>query len=104
MLRAAGVASDIRREEPYCGIEAYEFDVPTQDGADAFGRYLVRMEEMRQSVRLMKQALESPRPEISVYAPRMIVIKIKPEKIRDVIGKGGAVIRAITEETGTSVP
>jgi len=52
---------------------------------------------------LMKQALETPRTEISVYAPRMIVIKIKPEKIRDVIGKGGAVIRAITEETGTTI-
>jgi polyribonucleotide nucleotidyltransferase len=52
---------------------------------------------------LMKQALEAPRPEISAYAPRMIVIKIKPEKIRDVIGKGGAVIRAITEETGTTI-
>ncbi len=52
---------------------------------------------------LMKQALDSPRPEISAYAPRMIVIKIKPEKIRDVIGKGGAVIRAITEETGTTI-
>ena len=52
---------------------------------------------------LMKQALENPRSEISAYAPRMIVIKIKPEKIRDVIGKGGAVIRAITEETGTTI-
>jgi len=52
---------------------------------------------------LMKQALDSPRTEISAYAPRMIVIKIKPEKIRDVIGKGGAVIRAITEETGTTI-
>jgi polyribonucleotide nucleotidyltransferase len=52
---------------------------------------------------LMRQALEMPRPEISAYAPRMIVIKIKPEKIRDVIGKGGAVIRAITEETGTTI-
>jgi polyribonucleotide nucleotidyltransferase len=51
----------------------------------------------------MKQALDHPRPEISAYAPRMIVIKIKPEKIRDVIGKGGAVIRAITEETGTTI-
>jgi polyribonucleotide nucleotidyltransferase len=51
----------------------------------------------------MRQALESPRPEISAYAPRMIIIKIKPEKIRDVIGKGGAVIRAITEETGTTI-
>ncbi len=52
---------------------------------------------------LMKQALETPRAEISAYAPRMIVIKIKPEKIRDVIGKGGAVIRALTEETGTTI-
>ena len=54
-------------------------------------------------LRLMKQALEMPRAEISAYAPRMITIKIKPEKIRDVIGKGGAVIRAITEETGTTI-
>jgi polyribonucleotide nucleotidyltransferase len=51
----------------------------------------------------MRQALEGARAEISAYAPRMIIIKIKPEKIRDVIGKGGAVIRAITEETGTTI-
>ncbi len=51
----------------------------------------------------MKNALETPRTEISAYAPRMITMKIKPEKIRDVIGKGGAVIRALTEETGTSI-
>ncbi len=51
----------------------------------------------------MKTALETPRTELSAYAPRMIIIKIKPEKIRDVIGKGGAVIRALTEETGTSI-
>ncbi len=51
----------------------------------------------------MKTALETPRTELSAYAPRMITLKIKPEKIRDVIGKGGAVIRALTEETGTSI-
>jgi polyribonucleotide nucleotidyltransferase len=51
----------------------------------------------------MKQAVDSPRTELSAYAPRMITMKIKPEKIRDVIGKGGAVIRAITEETGTTI-
>ena len=51
----------------------------------------------------MKSAIDSPRAELSAYAPRMITIKIKPEKIRDVIGKGGAVIRAITEETGTTI-
>ena len=52
---------------------------------------------------LMRQTLATPRAELSAYAPRMITIKIKPEKIRDVIGKGGAVIRAITEETGTTI-
>ena len=51
----------------------------------------------------MKQALEAPRAELSAWAPRMITMKIKPEKIRDVIGKGGAVIRALTEETGTTI-
>ncbi|MEI7969648.1 MAG: polyribonucleotide nucleotidyltransferase [Betaproteobacteria bacterium] len=51
----------------------------------------------------MKGALQTPRSELSTFAPRMMVIKIKPEKIRDVIGKGGAVIRSITEETGTTI-
>jgi polyribonucleotide nucleotidyltransferase len=51
----------------------------------------------------MKSAIETPRTELSAFAPRMITIKIKPDKIRDVIGKGGAVIRAITEETGTTI-
>ena len=52
---------------------------------------------------LMRQALAAPRGELSNFAPRMITIKINPEKIRDVIGKGGAVIRALTEETGTQI-
>ena len=51
----------------------------------------------------MKTSLDGARTEISAYAPRMIVMKINPQKIRDVIGKGGAVIRALTEETGTSI-
>ncbi|PZP58507.1 MAG: polyribonucleotide nucleotidyltransferase, partial [Azospira oryzae] len=52
---------------------------------------------------LMKQAMPATKPEISVHAPRIIKMKINPEKIRDVIGKGGAVIRALTEETGTTI-
>ncbi|HSF47688.1 MAG TPA: polyribonucleotide nucleotidyltransferase [Burkholderiales bacterium] len=52
---------------------------------------------------LMQQALPQARGEISPFAPRIMTMKIKPEKIRDVIGKGGAVIRALTEETGTSI-
>jgi polyribonucleotide nucleotidyltransferase len=52
---------------------------------------------------IMKQAMPDVRPEVSDFAPRMIKMKINPEKIRDVIGKGGAVIRALTEETGTTI-
>jgi polyribonucleotide nucleotidyltransferase len=52
---------------------------------------------------IMNQVIAAPRKEMSVYAPRIITLKIPPEKIRDVIGKGGVTIRAITEETGTSV-
>ncbi len=52
---------------------------------------------------IMKQSMPHVRAEVSAHAPRMIKIKINPDKIRDVIGKGGAVIRALTEETGTTI-
>ena len=51
----------------------------------------------------MQEAMPHGRTELSNFAPRLITIKINPEKIRDVIGKGGAVIRALTEETGTQI-
>ncbi|HEX5340610.1 MAG TPA: polyribonucleotide nucleotidyltransferase [Gammaproteobacteria bacterium] len=51
----------------------------------------------------MKEVLDTPRAELSEFAPRIITMKIHPDKIRDVIGKGGAVIRALTEETGTTI-
>ena len=52
---------------------------------------------------IMKQAIEGSRSELSSYAPRILKIKINPDKIRDVIGKGGVVIRGIQEETGTTI-
>jgi polyribonucleotide nucleotidyltransferase len=54
-------------------------------------------------IQKMNEIISAPRQEMSEYAPRMIVFKINPEKIRDVIGKGGATIRALTEETGTTI-
>jgi polyribonucleotide nucleotidyltransferase len=51
----------------------------------------------------MNKAISTPRSELSEYAPRIIAIKINPERIRDVIGKGGATIRALTEETGCTI-
>ncbi len=55
--RGSGVDFDIRRDEPYCGYEQYEFDVPLHTDGDVFARYLVRMEEMRQSLRIIEQAI-----------------------------------------------
>nr|WP_211324631.1 polyribonucleotide nucleotidyltransferase [Orbus hercynius] len=52
---------------------------------------------------VMEQAINRPRNEISEFAPRIYTMKINPEKIRDIIGKGGATIRALTEETGTTI-
>ncbi len=52
---------------------------------------------------IMQQSIEQPREDISKYAPRIITLKIHPDKIRDVIGKGGSVIRALTEETGAKI-
>jgi polyribonucleotide nucleotidyltransferase len=54
-------------------------------------------------LKVMEEAIGKPREDISEFAPRIHTIKINPEKIRDVIGKGGAVIRALTEETGTTI-
>jgi polyribonucleotide nucleotidyltransferase len=52
---------------------------------------------------IMQQAISEPREDISPFAPRIITLKIHPDKIRDVIGKGGSVIRALTEETGAKI-
>ncbi|MCC6169552.1 MAG: NADH dehydrogenase (quinone) subunit D [Caldilineaceae bacterium] len=57
MLRGSGVDWDLRRDMPYAGYEHYDFKVPVQPAGDSFARYLVRMEEMRQSVRIIQQAM-----------------------------------------------
>jgi len=56
-LRGSGVAFDIRKANPYCGYEQFEFDIPTGQNGDVYDRYLVRMEELKQSIRIIQQAL-----------------------------------------------
>ena len=56
-LRASGVAYDVRKDHPYSGYEQYDFDVPVGTVGDCYDRYLVRMEEIRQSLRIIEQAL-----------------------------------------------
>lgn len=87
------------------GITALQMDIKIQGiTKEIMHAALVQAKEGRMHILgIMKQALPSTREEISEHAPRIIKIKINPEKIRDVIGKGGAVIRALTEETGTTI-
>ena len=58
VLRAAGVKWDLRKAMPYSGYDQYEFDIPTAQNGDTYDRYTVRMEEMRQSVRIIRQAVD----------------------------------------------
>jgi polyribonucleotide nucleotidyltransferase len=87
------------------GVTALQMDIKIQGiTKEIMHAALTQAREGRMHIlEKMKQAVDHPREQLSAYAPRMITIKIKPEKIRDVIGKGGAVIRSITEETGTTI-
>ncbi len=58
MLRASGVKWDLRKDRPYSGYEQYDFDAPTRSEGDVYARYLLRLEEMRQALRIVEQALD----------------------------------------------
>ena len=73
-LRASGIAYDVRKARPYLGYDEYDFDVPVGVVGDAYDRYLVRMEEMRQSIRILQQALvRVPDGPINVQDPAVIL-------------------------------
>jgi len=74
MLRASGVAYDVRRDRPYLDYETYDFDIALGEHGDVYDRYLVRMEEMRQSVRIIDQALDRlPDGPLNADDPRVIL-------------------------------
>jgi len=58
VLRAAGLPWDLRRTEPYCGYETYDFDIPTETSADGWGRFRVRVRELHESLKIIEQALD----------------------------------------------
>ena len=95
-FKVAGTAS---------GITALQMDIKiTGITKEIMHAALVQAREGRLHIlEKMRGAMETARTDLSAWAPRMITFKIKPDKIRDVIGKGGAVIRALTEETGTTI-
>jgi polyribonucleotide nucleotidyltransferase len=87
------------------GVTALQMDIKIQGITKEIMQVaLAQAKEGRMHILgLMKQALDAHRGEVSEFAPRMVTMKINPEKIRDVIGKGGAVIRGLQEETGTVI-
>jgi NADH-quinone oxidoreductase subunit D len=62
VLRAAGLPHDLRKSDPYLGYDTYDFEVPTETGCDAYSRYLVRLHEMAESLRIVEQALDRLEP------------------------------------------
>ena len=73
-LRASGVDYDVRKDNPYYDYETYDFDVPVGEHGDIYDRYLCRMEEMRQSLRLLRQAIDRlPDGPMNVQDPRVIL-------------------------------
>jgi NADH-quinone oxidoreductase subunit D len=77
ILRATGLPWDLRKSQPYCGYETYDFDVPTQQSCDVYGRYLVRMDEMDQSLRLIEQCVDR----LAAARPQRDPIMIENAKI-----------------------
>ena len=72
VLRSAGLAWDLRKTLPYCGYETYEFDVPTAATADVWGRYQVRVAEIRESLKIVEQAMDRLRPGPIMVADKKI--------------------------------
>jgi NADH-quinone oxidoreductase subunit D len=100
ILRSAGVPVDLRKDEPYSGYETYDFDVPVSTDADAYARYLLRLAEMRESLRIVEQALErleEPGP-VMVEDPKVgwpVKLSVGP----DGIGNDEAYLHHIMEES-----
>ena len=100
-LRGSGVERDLRKDNPYLGYEQYEFDVPVSDDGDCYGRYLVRMEEMRQSLRIVEQVLDKmPDGPINVVDPKNTL----PEKEKVLMSMEELIHHFIVTTQGIDAP
>ncbi len=85
-LRGSGVDWDLRRDQPYCGYENYDFDVIVEDGCDTWARYVARLKEMRESCKIIHQALDKLKPgPILADAPK-IVLPPKQDTVNTIEG------------------
>ncbi len=72
ILRATGLPHDLRKSQPYAGYETYEFDVPTETTCDAYGRFLIRIREMKESLKIVEQCLDRLQPGPVMVADKKI--------------------------------
>lgn len=82
VLRGAGVAYDIRKAYPYLGYETYDFDIPTKPEGDSYARYMVRMQEMLESSRIIYQALDRLKPGPVIVDNRKVALPPRAELAR----------------------
>ena len=83
VIRAAGVPYDIRKVYPYLGYETYDFDIPTRTEGDSYARYMVRLEEMLESIKLIDQTLKRLRPGPIITADRKIALPPRQELVHN---------------------
>ncbi len=98
-LRASGVARDVRRDEPYCGYETYEFEVPVREEGDCYARFDARMEEMKQSLRIVEQCLDRLEPGPVMVEDPKVRWPAHLEAGPDGIGNSEAYVKHIMEES-----
>ena len=104
MLRSAGVAADLRKDAPYSGYETYDFDVVVREEADAYARYMIRIGEMRESMKIVAQCVErldEPGP-VMVEDPK-VAWPAKLKVMDDGIGNDPEYLRHIMEESMESL-
>lgn len=82
LIRSVGIAYDIRKAYPYLGYDTYNFEIPTREEGDAYARYLIRMEEMRQSASLIEQALNRLKPGPVIIDDRKVALPPRKELAR----------------------
>jgi len=100
-LRASGVPRDLRKDNPYLGYEKYDFDVPVAEEGDCYARYQIRMEEMRQSIRIIRQVLERlPEGPVNILDPKSTL----PDKERVLMSMEELIHHFIVTTQGIDAP